>query len=82
MSDTPQKPLSFIEKMKQKAAAQTSYGGDGKEEAAKVATRDCPNCGAARARQDGLTHCGYCGFAFIQSNLTDGIHIKSTDNSQ
>ena len=48
------------------------------EEPAKVDTRTCPNCGAGRAEQDGLTHCGYCGFEFLSVQLSDGINIKKT----
>ncbi|WP_459641268.1 hypothetical protein [Flavobacterium sp. CGRL2] len=43
--------------------------------------RDCPNCGAGRAKQDGVTHCAYCGFEFITVQLTDGVYIKKEDNS-
>lgn len=75
------KPLSLLERMKQKALEQKSYGGEFKEEAAKLNARVCPNCGAGRAANDGLTHCGYCGFEFLSVKLTDGIHIKKQDNS-
>jgi uncharacterized Zn finger protein (UPF0148 family) len=75
--------LSFVERMKQKAMAQKNYGGDIKasESVASMDVRDCPNCGAARAQQDGLTHCAYCGFEFISTKLTDGIYIKKENNS-
>ncbi len=76
------KPLSILEKMKQKALDQKNYGGKFVEEAAKVTTRTCPNCGAGRAKQDGLTHCAYCGFEFLAVDLTDGINIKKEDNSK
>lgn len=76
------KPLSLLEKMKQKAMEQKSYGGEFVEEAAKVNTRSCINCGAGRAKQDGLTHCAYCGFEFLSVKITDGIYIKKEDNSQ
>lgn len=26
--------------------------------------KDCPACGARRAKQPGLTHCAYCGHEF------------------
>ncbi|WP_291400623.1 hypothetical protein [Daejeonella sp.] len=78
------KPLSFIEKMKLKAQSQKSYGIDEsfafKE--AKLDAENCPNCGAGRAKQDGLTHCGYCGHEFIAITLTDGLFLKKEDNSQ
>jgi uncharacterized Zn finger protein (UPF0148 family) len=75
------KPLSLLERMKQKALEQKSYGGEFVEESAKVNARACPNCGAGRAVQDGLTHCAYCGFEFLSVKLTDGINIKKQDNS-
>lgn len=76
-----QKPLSFVEKMKLKAQSQKNYGGDMEIRDANMGARDCPNCGAARAKQDGLTHCAYCSFEFIAAPLSDGIHIKKEDNS-
>ncbi len=75
------KALSFVEKMKLKAQSQKNYGGETESRDAAVGARDCPNCGAARAKQDGLTKCAYCNFEFIQAPLTDGIHIKKEDNS-
>lgn len=75
------KPLSLLERMKQKALEQKSYGGEFVEESAKVNARVCPNCGAGRAAQDGLTYCAYCGFEFLSVKLTDGINIKKEDNS-
>jgi uncharacterized Zn finger protein (UPF0148 family) len=75
------KPMSLLEKMKKKALEQKSYGGDFVEESAKVNARVCPNCGAGRAVNDGLTHCAYCGFEFLSVKLTDGIHLKKEDNS-
>lgn len=77
-----QKPLSFIEKMKLKAQNQTNYGGETEIKKASITTRDCPNCGAGRAKQQGLTKCGYCGFEFMSIKLTDGLHIKKEDNSK
>lgn len=76
------KPLSLIEKMKLKAQQQKNYGGETPILDAKMDARDCPNCGAGRAMQDGLTKCGYCGFEFMNIELTDGIHIKKEDNSK
>lgn len=72
---------SLIERMKEKALQQKSYGGDYKEEEAKIYVRDCPNCGAGRANNDGLTNCAYCGFEFLSVKLTDGINIKKENNS-
>lgn len=74
--------LSLIERMKQKSLNQKNYGGDYKEEEAKINVRDCPNCGAGRAKQDGLTHCAYCGFEFLSITITDGINLKKEDNSR
>mgnify|MGYP003424110455 FL=1 len=76
------KPLSLIEKMKQRAQQQKNYGGEYIEEAAKVNTRTCPNCGAGRAENGGLTHCAYCSFEFLSVELSDGNNIKKTDNSK
>lgn len=75
------KVSSFLDKLKQKAQNQTNYGGETKITDAKMNVKDCPNCGAGRAKQDGLTHCAYCGFEFITVKLTDGVYIKKQDNS-
>lgn len=77
------KPLSFVEKMKLKAQSQKTYGIDENNtfKEAKMDAADCPNCGAGRAKQDGLTHCAYCGHEFLAVKLTDGIFIKKEDNS-
>lgn len=75
------KVTSFLDKLKQKAQNQTNYGGDTKINDAQMNVRDCPNCGAGRAKQDGITHCAYCGFEFISVKLTDGVYIKKEDNS-
>ena len=75
------KVKSYLDKLKEKAAAQENYGGSYETTGAKMEAVDCPNCGAGRAKQDGVTHCAYCGFEFIAVKLTDGVHIKSSDNS-
>ena len=72
---------SFLEKLKEKALTQQNYGGDGTFEEARMEVRDCPSCGAGRAYRDGLTNCAYCGFSFMDIKLTDGIHIKKSNNS-
>lgn len=72
---------SLLDKLKQKAQNQTNYGGETEMTEAKMNSKDCPNCGAGRAKQDGLTHCAYCGFEFLSVKLTDGIYIKKEDNS-
>lgn len=63
--------------LKQKNYAKTD---ETKED--KAAAALCPNCGAPRTKQDGLTHCAYCGYKFIDAVLTDGIYIKAEDNSK
>ena len=82
MEEEKKTPLSFIQKMKQKAINQKSYGGNSVMEEAKIIVRDCPNCGAGRAKQEGLTHCAYCDFEFLSVRLTDGINIKKEHNSK
>ncbi len=72
---------SLLDKLKQKAQNQTNYGGETEMTEAKMNAKDCPNCGAGRAKQDGLTHCAYCGFEFLNLKLTDGVYIKKEDNS-
>lgn len=77
------KPLSFVEKMKLKAQNQKSYGiDDNAFKEAKLGAADCPNCGAGRAKQDGLTHCAYCSHEFISVEITDGLFLKKEDNSK
>lgn len=75
------KVTSFLDKLKEKAQKQTNYGGETEITDAQMSLKDCPNCGAGRAKQDGVTHCAYCGFEFIQVKLTDGFYIKKEDNS-
>ena len=72
---------SFLEKLKEKAEQQPNYGGSFEKTEAVMDTKNCPNCGAGRAKQDGITHCAYCGFEFVAVKLTDGIHLKKEDNS-
>lgn len=72
---------SFLSRLKEKAQKQTNYGGEMEITEAKMNAKDCPNCGAGRAKQDGLTHCAYCGFEFLSIKLTDGVYIKKEDNS-
>ena len=77
------KPLSFVEKMKLKAQNQKSYGiDDNAFKEAKLGAADCPNCGAGRAKQDGLTHCGYCGHELLSVEISDGLFLKKEDNSK
>jgi len=82
MENNEQPKLSFVERMKLKAFQQKSYGGDisGEENTPKMEARDCPNCAAPRAYTEGLTTCAYCGFEFIATKLSDGIHLKKENN--
>jgi uncharacterized Zn finger protein (UPF0148 family) len=84
MENNEQPKMSFAERMRQKALEQKNYGHEAETppKEAKMDARDCPNCGAGRAQQDGLTHCAYCGFEFMSAKLTDGIHIRKENNSQ
>lgn len=75
-----EKPLSLVERMKQKALQQKREAWVEKQPA--VTTTTCPNCGVGRSKEDGLTRCAYCGFEFISRTLTDGIHIQHSDNSK
>ena len=74
--------LSLIEKLKIQAKSQTNLGGDFLNNKSKLATINCPNCGAGRAKQDGVTKCTYCNHEFISTKLDDGIHLKTTDNTE
>ena len=76
------KPKSFLDKLKEKAKNQENYGGMPEEKSAKMDARDCPGCGAGRAKMDGITTCAYCGFEFISNPISDGIYLKKEDNSK
>lgn len=80
--DSTNKKLSLLEKMKLKTKQQKVYGGEYVSKNANLISVTCTNCGAPRSQQDGLTHCAYCGFEFITTELTDGITIKKEDNSK
>lgn len=78
MSDA--KPTSVVERLKQLALQQ-------KREPVVIRPADshviqCPQCGAGRAKSDGITRCGYCGHVFTTAALSDGINIKEEDNSR
>lgn len=79
--DEKNKTLSYLGKLKQRAVNQENYGGEFKAEEAKMEIRDCPECGAGRAFQKGLTACAYCGFKFMDIKLTSGLYIKKENNS-
>ncbi|MDO5608981.1 MAG: hypothetical protein Q4G08_11065 [Capnocytophaga sp.] len=78
MEEKPSKSLSFLQKLKEKQADKPTP----QPETASMKATDCPNCGAGRAKQEGLTHCAYCGYEFIAVTLTDGIHLTKNDNSR
>lgn len=80
MSDEHNKATSLLHRLKENAARQAHYGGESGPLEPRMGLVDCPQCGAGRAQQDGLTHCAYCGFEFMAVTLTDGLHIKKTDN--
>lgn len=74
------KPLSLVERIKQLALEQ-------KREEFKITEADssvvtCPQCGAGRAKRDGLTRCAYCSHLFTNAEMADGVHIKKADNSR
>lgn len=75
-----QKPLSIVQQMKQLAMQQKREQFVEQQAGSSVAT--CPQCGAGRAKHDGLTACAYCGFEYTHTTLTNGIHIRETDNSR
>ncbi|MDR1911187.1 MAG: hypothetical protein LBQ52_02425 [Helicobacteraceae bacterium] len=74
--------LNFLKNMQNIAVSQKNYGASETVKEMKVAAKLCPNCGAARAKYDGLTRCAYCGYKFIDTSLSDGIFIKKEDNSR
>jgi hypothetical protein len=77
------KANSFLQKLKEKAANSKSYLQDEtKSDKPSMGAAVCPNCGAGRAKQDGLTHCAYCDFEFISTELGDGIFLNKDHNSK
>lgn len=82
MEEDKNKILSFVERMKLKAQAQKTFGGNSIASEAKVDITTCPNCGAGKTKIDGLTKCAYCGYEFLKVALTDGLNIKKEDNSR
>ena len=74
------KPLSLVERIKQLALEQKREEFKIKEAESLVIT--CPQCGAGRAKRDGLTRCAYCGHEFTSAEMTNGVHIKKEDNSR
>lgn len=82
-NEKKEKPLSLVEKMRLKSKTTTVYGGEYKEKKAELGATDCPNCGAGRAKRDGVKKCAYCGFEFIQHDHTQGIHLtKEKDRNE
>lgn len=76
------KTRSFLDNLKKTAAAQKSYGTCGEASPPVMDAAVCPNCGAGRAKQDGLTRCAYCGYRFLDVELDDGIYLTKEDNSR
>jgi len=74
------KPISLVERIKQLALEQKREEFKIKEASNLVVS--CPQCGAGRAKSDGLSRCAYCGHEFTHAELTDGINIKKEDNSR
>ncbi|MDR2157334.1 MAG: hypothetical protein LBO81_06100 [Clostridiales Family XIII bacterium] len=77
---TENKALSFLNNLKKAASAQKAYLAQG-ETPPGMDVALCPNCGAGRAKQDGLTHCAYCGHRFLDTKIDDGVYLKKEDNS-
>jgi uncharacterized protein (DUF983 family) len=76
------KPLSFLERMKKRAEAEKNSYYDLPPTEAGVSISTCPNCGAGRAKMDGLTKCAYCNYEFLSVELSDGLNITKEDNSR
>jgi len=74
--------LSLIERLKLQSQQQKQLAGDFMNKPSQLDTLDCPNCGAGRAKQDGVTKCAYCNYEFISKKIDDGINLKITDNSK
>ncbi len=74
------KPISLVERLKRIALKQKRESIQTTPAGSSVV--QCPQCGAGRAKQDGITKCGYCGYEFIATKLSDGINIKKEDNSK
>jgi ribosomal protein L37E len=81
MAEEKKRISAYLEQLKHKVENQENYGGEITNEEAKMDIRDCPECGAGRAFQKGLTACAYCGFIFMDTRLTDGVNIKKENNS-
>jgi hypothetical protein len=77
------KATSFLQKLKEKTASTKTYMEDQSQpEEASMGATVCPNCGAGRAKQDGVTHCAYCDFEFLATTLSDGVFVSKEDNSK
>jgi uncharacterized Zn finger protein (UPF0148 family) len=82
MNEEEKPKLSLIERLKLQSQQQEQSGGDFMNKPAELGIQDCPNCGAGRAKRDGVTKCVYCNYEFISTKIEDGINLKSTDNSR
>ncbi|MFD2598988.1 hypothetical protein ACFSQ3_08485 [Sphingobacterium corticis] len=76
------KTKSILAQLKEKASKKSIYGGEAQERSSNLQTLTCPNCGAGRAKHDGLTKCAYCGFVFIDTELSKGIYLNTDDNTK
>ena len=75
------KVSSFLSRLKENAKKQEDYGFTLENNDAQINIRNCPGCGAGRAKKDGVTKCAYCEYKFLSIKLTDGLYIKKEDNS-
>lgn len=80
--DQSNNPRSFLDRMKKRAETQRMDHFDTPQVEADMTLSACLNCGAGRAKSDGLTACVYCGYEFLGVELSDGIHLSATDNSR
>jgi DNA-directed RNA polymerase subunit RPC12/RpoP len=76
------KTLNFLRSMTAISLGQKNYAEAETKEVAAAEAKTCPNCGAPRAKQDGLTRCAYCGFKFMDTRLSNGIYLTEEDNSK
>jgi len=71
-----------MDQLRRRTTTQKKYGGEVSRNPAIMDVQTCPSCAAGRAKQDGLTHCAYCGHEFLQVSISDGLHLRKDDNSR
>lgn len=71
---------SYLQRLKQQTSTDIPYGGEAQESGPGMGAVNCPSCGAARAKTDGIKRCAYCGYDFLQVDLTDGLFLKKEDS--